>query len=433
MTQATNFGFPRTGPKSPTDAYTQLDDNLDAILSNHSGSSRPSYAEEGTIWADTSVSGVVIFKYFDGTNDREIYRVDNSGNFTYPPLKLTGELDLDGNAAKGLTSLNGGPLRSRNLLINGGFDVDQRIGVTIPAASSGYALDQFFITNNTDQSLTVSQVDNVLGSGAGKHKMQISFATAPTSGDVDVEQRLPGVNSVNDKEFIASAVVYTNGPAGSEGLSAKIIQSFGSGGSPSADVETSMTFKAGSPTTMYDADGTRRDLTVTVPSLSSKTIGTDGEDYLALQFKFTPRQSGNYEFSRVSFSIGDITNETDPFEVKSRHEVLHDCRYFFQTGFGGRYVNGTIYNFAGYLGLSAQPLHRTMRTVPYGSIVGSQSGVVDVLGVLAGATPDNITIGVVTDNSFEISIDLPGSTNDTYQWSINNANPTLIQFSSEIL
>lgn len=145
MTQASTFGVPRTGPKSPTDMFTQLDDNLDALLSNHSGASRPSYAVAGTIWADTSVSGVTIMKFFDGSNDQEIYRLDSSGNFILPTLKMGSDINLAGNGLINVASVNGknsGPYE--NKLINPDFRVNQRLVTgTVVLAAGEYGHDRW--------------------------------------------------------------------------------------------------------------------------------------------------------------------------------------------------------------------------------------------------------------------------------------------------
>ena len=87
MTQATNLGVATTGPKSPTDMFADIDQNIKAALDHHSGSSRPAYAVKDTIWADTSVSGVTTFKYFDGTNDHVLYSVTSAGEISMPAIE----------------------------------------------------------------------------------------------------------------------------------------------------------------------------------------------------------------------------------------------------------------------------------------------------------------------------------------------------------
>lgn len=67
MSQAATWNVPQASdaPVSPTTYASRDKDCLDAILSSHSGASRPSYAVEGTIWKKTS-GGLYLY---NGTTD----------------------------------------------------------------------------------------------------------------------------------------------------------------------------------------------------------------------------------------------------------------------------------------------------------------------------------------------------------------------------
>lgn len=82
MSQASNWGLPESGPKTPV-AYSQEgNESFDALLSMHLGTSRPAYAVQGTQWLkDTGVSPQVLEHYlFDGTNDILLGTLDVSSN-----------------------------------------------------------------------------------------------------------------------------------------------------------------------------------------------------------------------------------------------------------------------------------------------------------------------------------------------------------------
>lgn len=68
MSQATTFGFPLVAgaPTSPTVVAAQADSSLGALLSSHSGATRPTYAVAGTVWMDSDTSQWYLF---DGTTD----------------------------------------------------------------------------------------------------------------------------------------------------------------------------------------------------------------------------------------------------------------------------------------------------------------------------------------------------------------------------
>ena len=78
MSQPTTWGNPTVGPSAPSAYAAQEKQSFDALLSNHSGSSRPTYAVVGTIWADTSIVGKISYKVYDGAADRLIYTIDTT-------------------------------------------------------------------------------------------------------------------------------------------------------------------------------------------------------------------------------------------------------------------------------------------------------------------------------------------------------------------
>lgn len=77
--------------ESPLSGEELVNDNLepwrDAILSLHSGSSRPSYAVAGTLWLDTSATPWVLY-CFDGTNDISLGTINATTN-VYTPAGLS--------------------------------------------------------------------------------------------------------------------------------------------------------------------------------------------------------------------------------------------------------------------------------------------------------------------------------------------------------
>lgn len=263
-------------------------------------------------------------------------------------------------AAQSLTQAQRGQARAnigagilaglRNKLINGAAQIIQRGGRTIAAGASAYVFDRFLVTNNTNQTVTVSQVAFALGSGfarEARNAMRFNFAVAPTTGTLRIEQRIELVDSIRptDHTFIA----WMSGPNGSEVLAAEIVQNFGTGGSPSAQVVTPMIFAGSSPTTIYSASTNRRAWGVTVPSLSGKLFGNNGNDYAAAALVMTPRQAGNYDLTWLSFVEGDATAEEDPFGTRHFQQELALCQRYFNKSYQLQDAPGTVTN-AGALG-----------------------------------------------------------------------------------
>jgi hypothetical protein len=157
--------------------------------------------------------------------------------------------------------------------------------------------------------------------------MRYAFSSAPTSGTLRVEQRIEDVTSIKAGDWTLTA--WMSGPTGAETLSAEAVQHFGTGGSPSSNVTTAMTFAGDSPTTIYDASTNRRCWGVTVPSMSAKVLGTDNNDYLAAAVVLTPRQTGNYDLTWLSFVQGDASNEYDPNGSYRKDDDLPRCQRYF--------------------------------------------------------------------------------------------------------
>jgi hypothetical protein len=59
---------------------TDLNDSINALNTQHIGSSRPSSAVAGTIWLDNSATNTIAMKLFDGTDDLELFSINTSTN-----------------------------------------------------------------------------------------------------------------------------------------------------------------------------------------------------------------------------------------------------------------------------------------------------------------------------------------------------------------
>lgn len=69
MSQPATWGVPLVGPVTPAAYATRADDSLDALLSQHSGASRPAYAVAHTLWAKTISAGLAELYWYDGADD----------------------------------------------------------------------------------------------------------------------------------------------------------------------------------------------------------------------------------------------------------------------------------------------------------------------------------------------------------------------------
>lgn len=81
-----NFGVDPTGVQLLDDLLTDEQQNN---LTVHGGVSRPTYAEDGTIWTDKSVDGTVTLKRFNGVSDNVLMSVNITSDFTTVEKALT--------------------------------------------------------------------------------------------------------------------------------------------------------------------------------------------------------------------------------------------------------------------------------------------------------------------------------------------------------
>jgi len=59
---------------------SNLNNSINALNSQHIGSSRPASAVAGTIWLDNSVTNTIAMKLYDGTDDLELFSINTSTN-----------------------------------------------------------------------------------------------------------------------------------------------------------------------------------------------------------------------------------------------------------------------------------------------------------------------------------------------------------------
>ncbi|MBX4944647.1 hypothetical protein [Rhizobium binae] len=80
MSQATNYSVPTTGPATPSAMAARMDDSFKALLSGHSGASRPAYAVGGTFWVSTATAGQLKLYFYDGADDILLTVIDTATN-----------------------------------------------------------------------------------------------------------------------------------------------------------------------------------------------------------------------------------------------------------------------------------------------------------------------------------------------------------------
>jgi hypothetical protein len=226
----------------------------------------------------------------------------------------------------------------RNLLHNGLFNVQQR--GTGPWTTSGvYTADRWRVNINgtdTDSWSLVALSDTArsqIGDEAAIWCLSNTFTGSAAAGCSSyVGERIEKIRRLSGKT--ATVSFYAAAASGSPQLAINAFERFGTGGSPSPDA---WVFATGFPVTL-STTWARYSVTFTIPSVSGKTFGTNGDDFFELDFIYTstpgnpiagniPAQSGTIQLWGVQLEVGSVAT---PLEKPEYRIDLANCQRFYQ-------------------------------------------------------------------------------------------------------
>ena len=250
---------------------------------------------------------------------------------------------------------------NRNLLHNGAFNVNQRGFSSATSSNHGFDRWRFWQSDGT-VTHSAQSFDSGTTLGTTPVYQPKSFARLVTSGQTAagalsaLQQRIENVRTASGETVTLS--FWARAGTGTPKVAVEIEQYFGSGGSPSSIVQT----YAGQVT--LSTTWTRYSVTVALPSVAGKVIGTANDDYVGVNL-FTSAgsslnsrtgslgiQSATIDFWGVQLEQGSVAT---PFEHKDYGQELRECqRYYFRltgqnvycTGVGasGTAVQGFLYH-----------------------------------------------------------------------------------------
>ena len=194
-------------------------------------------------------------------------------------LRTNAVLDASGGNTATFNSipLRPGVLDPENRIINGAFDFWQR-GTSFTA--SAYGADRW-INGVSGGTVTMSRQSFTVGDTLGTNnstyflRQTVSGQTLSSSLGL-VQQRIEGVRSYAGQTI--TVLGWARRSSGSGNMAVEMVQTFGTGGSPSSDVTG--TGQTVTLTTSFAPFA----LTFTVPSITGKTLGTNGNDYINVNF-----------------------------------------------------------------------------------------------------------------------------------------------------
>ena len=336
-------------------------------------------------------------------------QVSKTGDETIAGVKaFTDGLKLQG---QNVTPFSG----FKNYIINGNFDVWQR---DTSQTTNGYGSDDRWYNSNAGSTKTHSQItctdtERALFNASYFSRTVVS-SVAGVGSYVIKRQAVENVTKLAGKTVTLSFWAKADS---NKNIVIEFKQFFGTGGSPSAHI-----YKIGSQKVALTTAWQKKIITVTIPSIIGKTIGTDGVHTTGtdVQFWFDAgsdynsrtdslgQQSGTFDIAQVQLEEGSVAT---PFENRPYGLELSLCqRYFRSLGLNTSWRSiGAGSTNTGTLLDSTYELPIPMRRNPDLSVVGAYSNYTIADGVSAH-TPTSIFIQDTSTDCINIRAIYSGGT-----------------------
>jgi hypothetical protein len=221
-------------------------------------------------------------------------------------------------------------------IINGNFDIWQR---AFSQTSSGYGSDDRWkntniVTTKTNsrQSFTIGQTD--VPNNPKYYCRIVVNSSAGAENFCSKQQRIESVYTLAGKT--ATLTFYAKADS-TKNIAVEFNQFFGTGGSPSAIINN-----IGTTTVNLTTAWQKFIITVNFPSIAGKTLGTDANDYLGVNFWFDAgsdydsrtnslgQQSGTFDIAQISLIEGSNSMEHKPLPAWAT--LLLCLRYYEDSG-----------------------------------------------------------------------------------------------------
>jgi hypothetical protein len=264
----------------------------------------------------------------------------------------------------------------RNLVHNSLFQVQQR-GQGPWTGSGLFTLDRWqMVLSTSTQSVSVATLSDADRTGIGDEAAQFALQSVVggTAGAGDfafVAHSLEGVRRTAAKTVTLS--FWAKASAGTPKIGLNWAQYFGTGGSPSAQVNG-----AAAQSVTLSTSWARYTATFAIPSIVGKTLGTSATDVFTIYFWFTcgatnSAIAGNPGVQSATFQIWGVQLEigiaATALEKPDPRYDLANCQRFYQVG----YATMSFYGVSGWGYGSQYPFPVVMRATPTMAISGTPS------------------------------------------------------------
>lgn len=297
--------------------------------------------------ADYAYDIGAIVRYDDG-GGYKVYQNETAGNTNLPTgagwILKEGIAGLNAPDFVGPVTIDGDNVSPfsgfKNHIINGNFDHWQYkdAGLTYPQTASGYGSDDRWNNTNSGSTKTHSQVATTDTErplfNASFFSRTVVTSVAGAGNFVQKHQKIENITKLAGKTVTLSFWAKADS---SKNIAIEFSQNFGTGGAPSSQVNS-----IGSQLVALTSTWQKFTITVAIPSIVGKTLGTDGvhTSFLLIQFWFDAgttfdthtaslgQQSGTFDIAQVQIEEGSVAT---PFEMRNVQQELAMCQRYYES------------------------------------------------------------------------------------------------------
>lgn len=210
-----------------------------------------------------------------------------------------------------------------DLIYNGNFRINQEgaSSYTATAASGKYTVDGWYVYSGTGASNTVTPTAETAGTYADHDRYYLEWdRTVAGSADSYLEHRIEDVRRAGGSSV--TVAVLADVASSTASLKVEVVQYFGTGGAtPSTTVVTTST------AITLSTSNTSQYVTIAVPSISGKTLGTNEDHYTAIRLTRTSAYgTGKIRLHRIGSTLG--TAQVWPDKRPKQQELAIAQRYW---------------------------------------------------------------------------------------------------------
>lgn len=309
---------------------------------------------------------------------------------------------------------------SSNAIINGNFDIWQQGGSFASISSGDYSADQWKLTYDaTTPTIDINRTAFTLGQtdvpNNPEFYINIDQTNAGSGGSfVTFAQPIEFVRTLSGGTVTIS--FYMKSPSSST-IGVELQQGFGTGGSPSSTVTTAAGNAVGT------SSWQKFSFTVTLPSISGKTLGTNKDDALFLAFQL-PVGVSEFDISQVQLENGSMATN---FRVESTAQIVQKCQRFLEKSYNLSDVPGTTVTTGSLYYISPLAISNTdiidhtfstyKRTPPIMTIYSPATGVSGKLRKITGTAADRTGYTSSSEHGFRTGYtDVALAAGDALRW-----------------